>query len=166
MLNRIKIYGRPDNKGIEVYYYPEQRAIYITPTNCRWDWFTNIAGWLFPLKVNGRLVNRRWHQEVRKAWPHIKNYDYKYIFGYSKGGGQAQYINDPFREELYSIAGFPGYLSGALEGMLFYKRGDIVPLFSKRRYDRFKEFGNDGNFIQAHKWSREDIETIIDAVCK
>ena len=166
MLNRQKIYGRPDNKGIEVYYYPDQKAIYIAPTNCRWDWFTNIAGWLFPLKVNGRLVNRTWYREVRRAEASIFYYEFTSVFCYSRGGGEMQYLCDKILISQYSISGFPGFLRGDLSGTLYYKSGDIVPLFSRRRYSFARKFANDGNFIQAHKWSREDIETIIEAVCK
>lgn len=160
-MQRIKINDDSTNNGIEAYYYPEYKTLYIEPTNSKQDWVENFTGWLFPKSASGRIVNRKWWAEVQALYELIKDLEIETLIGYSKGGAQAWYLQTLIPAKVISVAGFPPWFSGKLPGKLYKKRGDIVPLFSGvRHYEKvIHEYWQP--FWKAHIWTTTEIESII-----
>jgi hypothetical protein len=148
-------------RGIEYKYYHGVNALYIYPTNSRFDWWSNFIGWAFPYRSPIGIVNRTWWREVESILDDVKHFEIKRAVGYSKGGAQACYLQHFIGCQVVSIAGFPPTPWGKIDGVLYKKKGDIVPLFSKRRYKKYIEIGPRVKPWEAHHWHRDEIIKII-----
>ena len=161
-MNYIKIDDGNGSRGIEALYYQEIKALYIYPTNHREDWKSNFAGWICPKYVKGYgLVNRVWWKEVEWLAKHLKGVSILRGGGWSKGGSQAQYLaflRPGF--QVFSTAGFPAKPLGKLNGELYKKRGDVIPLFSRRRYEEAHTISPWRWPWKAHIFTREEREKI------
>lgn len=161
-MNRIKLNDNNSNKGIETYYYPDQKHLHIDPTNCEYDWFWNIVGWILGLLI----INVVWFYECIKLLPELENREIKSISGHSKGGAQAFYlwVLLGFKDiRIFVFGAFPAWPLIPFPGDLYIKRGDFFPLFSWFwQYDKVHWIGNRRQPISiAHWWSRTEIESTI-----
>lgn len=161
----IYINDNRDSRGIEAEYYEDIQCIYIKPTNHKRDWKENFTGWLWPRWIKGYgLVNRLWWAEAEWLFNEVgsRGLMLKRIGGWSKGGAQAQYLDYFYeRGDVFSIAGFPARPFGRLKGTLYRKRGDIVPLFSGRRYEECYKLGKWTRVSEAHMWPSHERYKII-----
>lgn len=161
-MEKIKIDPIKGARGIEAYYYPEQKWLHIGPTNCRFDWVTNVLGWILGLG----MINLVWFIEVLLLMRKIKDLDIKSLTGYSKGGAQAVYLwllflRDKNCEAPTLFAAFPPYWFAMIPGTLVKNAWDLVPLFSRWRYALGCEVIRDkenNTIAKRHWWSLEDIE--------
>ena len=85
------------------------------------------------------------------------------LCGWSKGGSQACYIARKLGvKRVIGFGSFPAWFRGRLPGVIYVKRGDIVPLLSRWRYNRVEVVGEEVlPLAKAHKWSEAERLEII-----